>query len=119
MTIAAAGIDAGRKTPDIHLNGRDHAAANGADGFRKVAGVLRDGGAERVVMEATGRMRRALHQSLHDRGFAVLVVNPRQSRDFANATGGSRRRLQARRSLPGAATSRCRSRASAPPRRRP
>ncbi len=38
-------------------------------------------------MEATGRMHRALHQSLHDRGFAVLVVNPRQSRDFAKAAG--------------------------------
>ncbi len=105
MTIAAAGIDAGRKTPDIHLNGRDHAAANDTDGFRKVAGILRDGGAERVVMEAAGRMHRALHQSPHDRGFAVLAGSPRQSRDFANATGGSRRRSRARRSLPGAAGS--------------
>ncbi len=87
MTIAAAGIDVSKKTLNIHLNGRDHAAANDTDGFRKVAGILRDGGAERVVMEATGRMHRALHQSLHDRGFAVLVVNPRQSRDFAKAAG--------------------------------
>ena len=38
-------------------------------------------------MEATGRMHRALRQSLHDRGFAVLAVNPRQSRDFAKAAG--------------------------------
>ncbi len=87
MTIAAAGIDAGRKTPDIRLNGRDHAATNGADGFRKVAGVPRDGGAERVVMEAAGRMRRALRQSPRDRGFAVLAGSPRQSRDFAKAAG--------------------------------
>ena len=87
MTIVAAGIDVSKKTLNIHLNGRDHAAANDADGFRKVAGVLRDGGAERVVMEAAGRMHRALRQSLHDRGFAVPAGSPRQSRDFAKAAG--------------------------------
>ena len=38
-------------------------------------------------MEATGRMHRALLQSLHARGFAAVVVNPRQSRDFARASG--------------------------------
>ncbi len=38
-------------------------------------------------MEATGRMHRALLQSLHDRGFAVCVINPRQPRDFAKASG--------------------------------
>ncbi len=70
MTIAAAGIDACRKALNIHLNGRDHAAANYTDGFRKVAGILRDGGAERVVMEAAGRMRPALRQLPRDRGFA-------------------------------------------------
>ncbi len=63
------------------------AAANDTDGFRKAARILRDGGAERVVIEATGRMHRALFQSLHDRGFTVCVVNPRQSRDFARAGG--------------------------------
>ncbi len=87
MTIVAAGIDVSKKTLNIHLNGRDDTAANDTDGFRKVARILGDGGAERVVMEATGRMRRALFQSLHDRGFPVCVVNPRQSRDFAKAGG--------------------------------
>ncbi len=87
MTIVAAGIDVSKKTLNIHLNGRDDTAANDRDGFRKVARILRDGGAERVVLEATGRMHRALFQSLHDRGFPVCVVNPRQSRDFARASG--------------------------------
>ena len=32
-------------------------------------------------------MHRALPQSLHDRGFAVCAVNPRQPRDFAKASG--------------------------------
>ena len=87
MTIVVAGIDVSKKTLNIHLDGRDHTAANDTDGFRKVAGILRNGGAERVVLEATGRMHRGVARSLHDRGFAVCVVNPRQSRDFAKAAG--------------------------------
>lgn len=87
MTTIVAGIDVSKKTLNIHLNGRDWTAANDTDGFRGTARILKEGGAERVVMEATGRMHRALHQSLHSKGFAVCVVNPRQSRDFARAGG--------------------------------
>lgn len=87
MPIVVAGIDVSKRTLNIHLNGRDWTATNDTDGFRKIARILRDGGAERVVLEATGRMHRALLQSLHDRGFAAVVVNPRQSRDFAKAGG--------------------------------
>jgi len=87
MTTIAAGIDVSGKTPDIHVNGRDGTATNDTDGLRKVARLLREGNAERVVMEATGRMHRALLQSLHDRGFKVVVVNPRQSRDLPRASG--------------------------------
>ena len=74
MTTICAGIDVSKASLNIHLNGRDDTATNDTDGFRKIAGILRDGGAERVVMEATGRMHRALLQSLHDRGFSVCVV---------------------------------------------
>ena len=87
MTTICAGIDVSKKALNIHLNGRDDTATNDTDGFRKVARILREGNAARVVMEATGRMHRALLQSLHDRGFSVCVVNPRQSRDFAKAGG--------------------------------
>ncbi len=87
MTTICAGIDVSKTSLNIHVNGRDWTATNDTDGFRKVARILRDGGAERVVLEATGRMHRALLQSLHDRGFAAVVVNPRQSRDFAKAGG--------------------------------
>ena len=87
MAIVVAGIDVSKKSLNIHLNGRDDTATNDTDGFRKIARILRDGGAERVVLEATGRMHRALLQSLHDRGFAAVVVNPRQPRDFAKAGG--------------------------------
>ena len=76
MTIVVAGIDVSKNSLNIHLNGKDGTATNDALGFRKIAGILKGGGAERVVIEATGRLHRALLQSLHDRGFAVCVVNP-------------------------------------------
>src|SRR4030095_7071322 len=41
----------------------------------------------RVVVEATGGLERVLTTVLRARGSAVCVVNPRQVRDFAKATG--------------------------------
>ncbi len=87
MTTIVAGIDVSKRTPDIHVNGRDFTATNDSDGFRRVARLLREAGAVKAVMEATGRMHRALLQSLHARGFATLVVNPRQARDLPKAAG--------------------------------
>ena len=41
----------------------------------------------RVVLEPTGRFHRQLHQSLHDGGFEVLLINPLRIRRFAEARG--------------------------------
>lgn len=40
-----------------------------------------------VLMEATGGLERALAAALCAAGYAVMVVNPRQARDFAKAMG--------------------------------
>ena len=87
MTAMVAGIDVSKRTLNIHVNGRDLTATNDTDGFRKVARLLREAGATRAVMEATGRMHRPLPQSPRARGFATLVVNPRQARDLPKAAG--------------------------------
>ena len=87
MTTVIAGIDVSKRTLNIHVNGRDGTATNDSDGFRKVARLMEEAGAGRAVVEATGRMHRALLQSLCARGIDVCVVNPRQSRDFARASG--------------------------------
>ncbi len=87
MTAIVAGIDVSKRTLNIHVNGRDFTATNDTVGFRKVGRVLREGGATRAVMEATGRMHRALLQSLRARGFSATVVNPRQARDLPKAAG--------------------------------
>jgi len=41
----------------------------------------------RIVMEATGGLERPLVRALMDAALPVIVVNPRQVRDFAKATG--------------------------------
>jgi transposase len=55
------------------------------------AALLRDLGAEGavelIVLEATGGYERGLVAALGGAGFPVVVVNPRQVRDFAKATG--------------------------------
>jgi transposase len=42
---------------------------------------------EQVIIEATGGFEQAVALDLHHRGLTVSVINPRQGRDFAKATG--------------------------------
>ena len=86
--MVIAGVDVSKAVLDVHVKGVDRTFANDRTGFRALANWLQRHAVTRVVMEATGRMHRGVHRSLHDRGFAVFVViNPRQSRDFAKALG--------------------------------
>ena len=87
MSKLVAGIDVSKDKLDIHLDGEDRTLPNDRDGFRAIARWFRDRRPDRVILEATGRYHRALLQSLHAKGFGVCVVNPRQSRDFAKASG--------------------------------
>ena len=87
MAMLVAGIDVSKDKLDIHLDGEDRTLPNDRDGFRAIARWFGRKKPGRVVLEATGRYHRALLQSLHAKGFAVSVVNPRQSRDFARASG--------------------------------
>jgi transposase len=41
----------------------------------------------RIVLEATGGLERPLLQALHTAGLPVVLINPRQVRDFAKALG--------------------------------
>ena len=87
MTIASAGIDVGKEFFDICVAGVEHAFENDRSSCRPISSFLRKHSATKAVMEATGRMHRGLRRSPRDRGFEVCVVNPRQARDFARASG--------------------------------
>lgn len=60
---------------------------NSERGCRDVLKDLEGSPLEIVVLEATGGYERALSAALGGAGLPVVVVNPRQVRDFAKATG--------------------------------
>ena len=87
MTKVVAGIDVSKQHLDVHVDGVDRRFENTASNWKGLHGFLRTHSVTRVVMEATGRYHRSVHQSLHERGYEVLVVNPRNTRHFALAFG--------------------------------
>ena len=97
-----AGIDVAKDHLDLALTGPDEAPngpvstdgpvsserfANTAAGIDRLVQRLNEAGPERVVLEATGGYERPACAALAAAGLPVAVVNPRQTRDFAKATG--------------------------------
>jgi transposase len=83
------GIDVSKATLDLHARptGEVLHVANDPDGIAAlVARVLR-WAPELVVLEATGGLEHPLAAALAEARVSVAVVNPRQARDFAKATG--------------------------------
>jgi transposase len=83
------GIDVARAALDVAVwpGGAAERVANDAAGVAALAGRLAALGPALVVLEATGGRERAAAEALVAAGLAVAVVNPRQVRDFARATG--------------------------------
>jgi transposase len=63
------------------------AEPNDEHGIRALVGRLREAAPALVVLEATGGYELAAVGALAAAGLSVVVVNPRQVRDFARATG--------------------------------
>jgi transposase len=85
----AAGIDVSKTRLDIAFSGDRPAfsTTNEPDDHARIAQTLKDAGVSRVVVEATGGYERSVVAELAAAGLPVVVVNPRQVRDFARATG--------------------------------
>lgn len=83
------GVDVSKDVIDIHVwpMEEDHRFENSESGFEALKVVLGDRPVERVVMEATGAYHQALAASLGAAGLPIVVMNPRQVRDFAKALG--------------------------------
>jgi transposase len=89
-TPTVAGIDVGSQTLvlAIRKNGKTHKPrefGNDPEGHAALAQALRQAKAERVCLEATGVYHLDLAVVLHDAGLAVMVVNPKAARRFAEA----------------------------------
>lgn len=86
-----AGIDVSKDRLDIFLlpEGEAFALANDPEGIDSLLERLEVAPPELVVLEATAGYERpaAAASAASEAGIAVAVVNPRQARDFAKATG--------------------------------
>ena len=83
------GIDVAKDSLDVHIlphTRRIHCTTNTKD-VQKLIDRLRGLKVNLVVLEATGGYGTTLAAELQQAGLAVAVVNPRQVRNFAKATG--------------------------------
>ena len=83
------GIDVCQKYLDIYVRpqGKIFQVTNDEIGRSKLVQTLKNIQPELIVLEATGGMEIDAVIKLNKAGWAVAVINPRQARDFAKATG--------------------------------
>ncbi|ARO22300.1 IS110 family insertion sequence transposase protein [Rhizobium sp. TAL182] len=81
------GIDVSKAHFDVAVEGKSAVGRFDNDAPGRTALATAIAGAELVVVEATGGYEMALVRTLMAAGIAVAVVNPRQVRDFARASG--------------------------------
>ena len=83
------GIDVSQSSLDLaeHSSQKRWSFANDDTGFNRVVNLLSELTPNLVVLEATGGLEIPLVSELMAAGLPVVVVNPRQVRDFARATG--------------------------------
>ena len=83
------GIDVSKARLDVAVSDRSHSETFHYDegGLRKLLTWIRKFNPEIVCLEATGGLERRIVAELHKASCNVAVVNPRQIRDFARATG--------------------------------
>lgn len=84
-----AGIDVSKGTLDVAVRpiGECWKEENSDNGIRAIVKRIKDLGVSLVVAEATGGLESPVVSALAIDGINVSVVNPRQVRDFARATG--------------------------------
>lgn len=89
VSSLAVGIDVSKARLDVAFS--DERPGLGVDnnptGHAQIVEALKGVSLSRIVLEATGGYERAVVAELAAAGLPVVVVNPRQVRDFAKATG--------------------------------
>jgi transposase len=83
------GIDVSKSQLDVAISagGDEWSVSNDPPGIGKLVEDLRARNCVLIVLEATGGFEVAAASELAAAGLPVAVVNPRQARDFARATG--------------------------------
>jgi transposase len=83
------GIDVCKDWLDVHINPADTAERfpNDKKGHTALLRFLKRHNGCRILMEATGKYHRSVHERLHAVGLCVIVVNPSRARKFAESIG--------------------------------
>lgn len=89
METKFVGIDVSKLTLDFDCLpiSASQQFANDTAGVTALVALLQGSGVERIVIEATGGYETAVVSALAVAGLPVVVVNPKQVRDFAKAMG--------------------------------
>lgn len=89
MKTTAIGIDISKQHLDLSArpSGEAWRVAHQSASFPALIARLKELAPERIVLEATGGLETLLATELAAAGLPVVVINPRQARDFAKATG--------------------------------
>src|SRR5712691_2019377 len=88
-TKTFVGIDVSKKLLEVAVHESDYQfrCANKASAFGELISELIALRPARIVLEATGGLEIPVVAALHAAGLPVVVINPRQVRDFAKALG--------------------------------
>ena len=83
------GVDVSGKFLDVHIlpEARSERYANDASGIGELIGLAKKLDPTRLVMEATGGLERELAFACVLNNLPVVVINPRQIRDYARSIG--------------------------------
>lgn len=84
-----AGVDVSKDTLDVAVTGQKEIKSfpNNDQGVKQAVAYLKKRGPVLTVMESSGKLERLLAASLAAASVPVVVVNPRQTRDYAKAKG--------------------------------
>ena len=83
------GIDVSKARLDVAMrpSGERQSVSNDEGGIKALVKRLGETGPALIVLEATGGLERQVMRALASAELPVVVINPRQVRDFAKATG--------------------------------
>jgi transposase len=87
--MVGIGIDVSKPQLDLAVHGQPLAKsfANTPEGIAELITLVSAYPQARVIVEATGGYEQAVLRALSAKGVWVCLINPRQARDFARATG--------------------------------
>lgn len=83
------GIDVSKASLDIYLrpSGEQFRVKNQTTGIAELIERLQSFTIGQVILEASGGLELEVAQALQEKEFAISIINPRQGRDFAKASG--------------------------------